>query len=74
MPSPYRFGCGERFKVHVPSGYDFKEVTVRCGTTSPTGDPWQCDKCQDDLEKQPVGSFRQDALEHGEVYDDEGGW
>lgn len=71
MSSPYRYGCGERFETTVPNGYDFKVISVVCGSTSPTGDPWQCDDCSESPDKQPQVSFRQDALEYGESYEED---
>jgi hypothetical protein len=38
-------GCNIKMTKYVPRGFDYKEITVRCGNTSPTGDPWLCDKC-----------------------------
>lgn len=38
-------GCRKKMTVDVPKGYGWKEITVRCGNTSPMGDPWLCDEC-----------------------------
>ncbi len=63
--SKWRFGCGERYAEYVPHGYDYKEISVECGSTSPSGDPWQCEAC---AEKYKDVDFRADAMEHGESY------
>jgi hypothetical protein len=60
--------CGKELKVFVESGFDYKEITVRCGNTSPTGEPWLCDEC----EKQHGGrDWRREAIEAGECWDEE---
>jgi hypothetical protein len=60
--------CGEKIQVYVQSGWDYKEITVKCGNTSPSGDPWLCDKC----EKQHKGrDWRREAEENGEQWDDD---
>lgn len=66
--SGYRFGCGKKFETYVPRGWDYKEITVVCGTTSPSGDPWQCERCE---EKFARVDYRRDAIESGEVYGEE---
>lgn len=66
--SPYRFGCGKKFQAYVPRGYDVREITVTCGTTSPSGDPWQCDYCARLYQEV---HYREDAEMHGERYDEE---
>lgn len=62
-------GCNEPMKVYVPRGYDYKEITARCGNTSPSGFPWLCERC----EKANAGrDWRREAIEAGEVWDEEG--
>jgi len=39
-------GCGKKMQEYVPSGWTYKEITVKCGNTSPDGNPWLCDKCE----------------------------
>lgn len=63
--SKWRFGCGKKFSTWVPRGYDYKEIKVECGSTSPSGDPYQCDDCYD---KHEHVNFREDAREWGEEY------
>tara|TARA_R110000737_G_scaffold41837_2_gene62524 strand:+ start:368 stop:565 length:198 start_codon:yes stop_codon:yes gene_type:complete len=62
--------CNEPMQVYVPRGYDYREITVRCGNTSPSGDPWLCDKCAV-IHKDR--NWRQEALENGEQWDEEEG-
>lgn len=60
--------CGIRFEVYVPKGYDYKAIMVKCGSTSPTGYPWLCEKC----EKLHEGrDWRREAIEAGENFDDD---
>jgi hypothetical protein len=66
--SPYRYGCGCSMKVMVPRGYDYREIKVKCGSTSPTGDPWQCDAC---ARENAHIDFEAEAREWGEVYDED---
>lgn len=61
-------GCGKKMQVWLPKGYDYKEYTVKCGNTSPNGDPYQCDTC---AEKNAGRNWRQEALESGEYYDED---
>ena len=39
-------GCGKKMKEFVPTRYSYKEITVRCGNTSPYGSPWLCKDCE----------------------------
>ena len=39
-------GCGVAINVWVESGWTYKEIKVRCGDTSPSGNPWLCDDCE----------------------------
>lgn len=48
MNSRWRFGCGVKFTVYVPTRYDYKAHEVECGSTSYTGDVNQCEKCARD--------------------------
>ena len=52
----------------VPSGYDYKEITVRCGNTRPDGYPYLCDAC---AEKHKHTDWRQLARDAGEQWDDD---
>ena len=58
--------CHEPLKVFVPSGWDYKEITVRCGNTSPSGDPFLCEKCAKKFQNR---NWRLEAEENGERYD-----
>lgn len=40
-----RFGCNKEIEVSVPSGWDYKMIKTRCGSTSYTGGVNQCDEC-----------------------------
>jgi hypothetical protein len=58
-------GCRKQMKVDVPKGYGWREITTRCGNTSPQGDPWLCDEC----EKKYAGTdWRYEAEMAGEAW------
>ena len=38
-------GCNNKVSFHVPSGYDYREVFVKCGNTSPRGGRAVCSQC-----------------------------
>lgn len=66
--SQWRFGCGTKFKTWVPHGYSDKEIQVICGSTSPTGDQWQCDACNSFFD---YVDYEKEALEWNEPYGEE---
>jgi hypothetical protein len=37
--------CENKVSYHVPRGYDYREVFVKCGNTNPYGDRAICEKC-----------------------------
>ena len=61
-------GCNIEIEVYVPKGYDYKAITVRCGNTSPDGNPWLCDRCA----KANAGrDWRREAIEAGETWEED---
>jgi len=38
--------CENKVAQTVPSGWDYKTVLLRCGSTSVHGDPLECDECR----------------------------
>lgn len=61
-------GCGKEMQEFVERGYHYKEITVRCGNTSPHGSPWLCEKC----EKKNAGrDWRREAELNGEQWDED---
>ena len=67
-------GCGKKITEYIPRGYDYKEVTVRCGSTSPSGYPYLCVECE---VTDGHRDWRREAEEAGETWDPEpevGGW
>lgn len=61
-------GCGEKMQEYIQRGYGYKEITVRCGSTSPDGSPWLCERCA----KIHAGTdWRREAIMNGENYDDD---
>jgi hypothetical protein len=63
--SKYRFGCGDKIVVAVPRGYDYREITVECGSTSIYGTPWQCEKCEKKFSRV---NYRREAALDGEEF------
>ena len=61
-------GCGCRIKVYVEKGFDYVPIHVSCGNTSPSGNPWLCDECE---EKEGDHNWRREAEEAGEQWDDD---
>ena len=59
-------GCGKKIQEFVQCGYSYKEITVRCGNTSPHGTPWLCEKCE---KTNANRDWRQEAIESGEYWD-----
>lgn len=60
--------CGKEIKEWVPRGYGYVEITVKCGSTSPSGEPWLCEDC----EKIHAGrDWRREAEENGEQWDED---
>lgn len=57
--------CGKVIEVTLESGRDIK---VKCGNTSPSGDPWLCDECE---EKHAGRDWRRESEENGEPYDND---
>lgn len=64
MPS----GCGKEMQVHVAKGWGYKEITVRCGNTSPTGYPWLCEPCSERLKDV---DWKREAMLNGEAWGEE---
>ena len=60
--------CNKKIEVSVPSGWDYKMITVRCGNTSPHGTPFMCDDC---AEKNQGRDWRREAELDGEQWDDD---
>lgn len=61
-------GCGKIIEVTVATRYSGKLIKVKCGSCSPYGDPWLCDKC----EKKYAGvDWRREAELNGEQWDDD---
>ena len=60
--------CNKPIQVFVESGWTHKEITVKCGNTSPTGDPFMCDACA----KANAGrDWRREAELDGEQWDED---
>ena len=61
--------CGKKMKAYVPTKWDYKEITVQCGNTSLTGDPYLCDAC---AKLHEHTDWAAQAAECGESYGDVG--
>lgn len=60
--------CGTKLKVWVPSGWDYKEVEVKCGNTRPDGLPYLCEKCE---KKHANTNWYEEAALNGERIDED---
>jgi len=58
-------GCGKEMEVSIPTRYSCKTIIVKCGDTSPSGEPWQCEEC---AEKNAGRDWRREAIEAGETW------
>ena len=58
-------GCGKEIEACVPTQFSYKTIMVKCGSTSPSGEPWQCDDCE---VKNAGRNWRQEAIEAGETW------
>jgi len=61
-------GCSKKMEVWIERGYTGKEITVKCGSTSPTGYPYLCEACEI---KYSGVDWRREAMENGENFDDD---
>jgi hypothetical protein len=61
-------GCRKEIQVFVPRGYDYKEITTRCGSTGYYGYP---DFCEDCALKYQDRDWKREAEEAGERWDDD---
>jgi hypothetical protein len=39
--------CNNTLVQYVPSGWDYKAITMACGSTSIHGDPLYCEACEE---------------------------
>ena len=59
-------GCGKEMEVHIERGFQWMEITVKCGNTSPTGFPYLCEECGERLADV---NWREEAALNGENFD-----
>ena len=62
-------GCSDKMKVWIDRGFHGKEITVKCGSTSPYGSPWLCQACEELPENQK--DWRREAELNGEQWDED---
>ena len=60
--------CGKTIEVDVPKGYHFVTIEVKCGNTSPSGEPFMCPECEKVNEGR---DWRREAEENGETWEPE---
>lgn len=60
-------GCGTKMEVWIERGFHGKEITVKCGSTSPHGSPWLCPYCED---TEGHRDWRYEAEMNGEQWDE----
>lgn len=58
-------GCRKPMKKFVERGFRYLEVTVRCGQTSPSGEPWLCEAC---AKANRGRDWRREAEQAGETW------
>lgn len=56
----WRYGCGERITVYVPTRYDYKAREVECGSTGYNGDVNQCEICARTRRPPPTPDYGDD--------------
>ena len=61
-------GCNKQIEVTVPTRYSAKLIKVRCGSTSPHGSPWLCQKCE---RRHEGRDWRREAELAGEQWDED---
>lgn len=60
--------CANQVSQWVPRGYGYKEIKLKCGSTSMHGDQLLCDDCRDSVEQQYPQGWRHtpgDTCVHG---------
>jgi hypothetical protein len=60
--------CGKDIIVYIEKGFDYKEVTVKCGNTSPSGYPYLCVEC---IKIHKDRDWNMEALLDGEQWDED---
>lgn len=60
-------GCRKQIEVSIATRYSAKLIKVRCGNTSPYGDPWLCEACE---AKHAGTDWRHEAEMNGEQWDE----
>ena len=58
-------GCNTDVKTCVPNGFLHKEITVKCGSTSPDGNPYLCSECEEIYKDV---DWRKEAILNGETW------
>ena len=57
--------CDKKIEIWIERGYHGKEITVKCGSTSPSGYPYLCDACE---KKDANVDWRREAALNGEAW------
>ena len=57
--------CDKKIEIWIERGYHGKEITVKCGSTSPSGYPYLCDACE---KKYANVDWRREATLNGEAW------
>ena len=68
--------CKNMVSQFVPRGYDYREVSLPCGSTSIHGTSLVCDSCEKKLRAQYPQGWREtpgDTCKHGTYVGDAGG-
>ena len=59
-------GCGKDINVWIPSGFDYKEIPMKCGNTGLSGNPELCESC---AEVHAGRNYRREAEMAGENWE-----
>ena len=58
-------GCKKLMQEIVEERYGYREVTVKCGSNSPSGYPWLCPSCE---KKYEDVDWKYEAEMNGEIW------
>lgn len=60
--------CQNKATEYVPSGYTYREIQIRCGSTSPSGGVALCEACAERNDREYPQGWRHvpgDTCQHG---------
>ena len=66
--------CDNKVEYYIPSGYDYREVFVKCGNTDPHGGQAICDVCSGDREEVEARARQQENADADNAWLRSAGW